>query len=82
MVWSLVAVVLAVAGVWGGTALYQRFSYGIRYGEQEQNINVGVQDIFTLVVPDRGASVAIVGLCPFPTMQSYPKWARPWRCPS
>ncbi|HZM76597.1 MAG TPA: protease inhibitor I42 family protein [Candidatus Limnocylindrales bacterium] len=57
LIWSLVAVVLAVAGVWGGIALYRQATYGSRYAEQQRDVKASVGDVFTLVVPDRGPSV-------------------------
>jgi Chagasin family peptidase inhibitor I42 len=57
LIWSLVAVVLLVAGVVGGLAFYRNATYGARYGEGEQSVAVSAGDVFSLVVPDRGASV-------------------------
>jgi len=57
LIWSLVAIVLAVAGVWGGVTLYRQATYGSRYAEQQGDVKVSVGDVFTLVVPDRGGSV-------------------------
>lgn len=57
LIWSLVVVVLAVAGVWGGIAVYRQATYGTRYAEQQRDVKASVGDVFTLVVPDRGPSV-------------------------
>jgi hypothetical protein len=57
LIWSVVAIALAVAGVWGGIALYRQATYGPRYTEQQLDIKVSAGDIFTLVVQDRGPSV-------------------------
>jgi len=57
LIWLLVAVVLAAAGVWGGVVLYRQATYGSRYAEQQNDVKASVGDVFTLVVPDRGASV-------------------------
>lgn len=57
LIWSLIAVIVAAAGVWGGTALYRQTTYGARFAEQQPDVKVSSGDIFTLVVPDRGPSV-------------------------
>lgn len=57
LIWSVVALIVAVAGVWGGISLYREATYGPRYDEQQQNVTVSVGDVFSLVVPDRGGSV-------------------------
>jgi hypothetical protein len=57
LVWSLVAVVLIVAAMAGGIAVYRKATYGPRYGEAEQNIKTSVGSVFSVVVPDRGPSV-------------------------
>jgi hypothetical protein len=57
LIWSLVVIVLAVAGVWGGIALYRQATYGSRYAEQHSDVKASVGDVFTLVVPDRGPSI-------------------------
>jgi len=57
LVWSLVAVVLVVAVVAGGVAIYRKSTYGSRYGETERSLTTSVGSLFTLVVPDRGPSV-------------------------
>jgi Chagasin family peptidase inhibitor I42 len=57
LIWLLAAVVLAVAGVWGGLALYRQATYGHRYAEQQHDVKVSAGDLFTLVVPDRGESI-------------------------
>lgn len=48
---------LAVAGVWGGIALYRQATYGSRYAEQQSDVKASVGDVFTLVVRDRGGSI-------------------------
>jgi len=57
LIWLSVAVVLAVAGVWGGLALYRQATYGPRHAEQDQEVRVSAGDVFTLIVPDRGESI-------------------------
>jgi hypothetical protein len=57
LIWSLVAVVVLVAGVFAGLAIYRDAKYGTRYGESERTLSVASGEVFTLVVPDRGASV-------------------------
>jgi hypothetical protein len=57
LAWSLVAVVLLVAAVVGGVASYRRVTYGSRYAEAKTSVSADKGSVFTLVVPDRGASV-------------------------
>jgi hypothetical protein len=57
LIWSVVALIVAVAGVWGGVAWYRQATYGPRYAEQQQDVKASVGDVFSLVVRDRGGSV-------------------------
>lgn len=57
LIWSLVAIVLVVAGVWGGVAWHSQATYGPRYHEQQQAVKASAGDVFSLVVRDRGGSV-------------------------
>jgi inhibitor of cysteine peptidase len=57
LVWSLVAVVVLVGAVVGGLAVYRKVTYGDRYAESQTSVTAGEGSVFTLVVPDRGASV-------------------------
>lgn len=54
---SLVALVLIVAVAAVGLAVYHKATCGDRFVESEQRVMVPADSVFTLVVPDRGASV-------------------------
>jgi inhibitor of cysteine peptidase len=56
-IWTLVAVVLVMAGALGGMSLYRHATYGIKYSEHQPNVAVSEGGIFTIVVQDRGPSV-------------------------
>jgi hypothetical protein len=57
LIWSVVAIIVAAAGVWGGAAWVGQATYGPRYAEQQHDVKASVGDIFSLVVRDRGGSV-------------------------
>lgn len=57
MAWSVAAVILLVVVVAGGTAIHRRVTYGHFHDEADRSITTSVNAVFTVVVPDRGASV-------------------------
>lgn len=61
LLWSVViavgAVAVVIGGVTGGFAIYRNVHFGHRYTESDRSVTVDQGDVFTLTVPDRGASV-------------------------